>query len=51
MDWEAWRAVVHGVAESQTSRQERRFPCVVWKGFPAFPAHLRMTPVKPQSVL
>ena len=27
------------------SRQERRFPCVVWKGFPAFPAHLRMRPV------
>ena len=22
-----------------------RFPCVVWKGFPAFPAHLRMRPV------
>ena len=21
------------------SRQECRFPCVVWKGFPAFPAH------------
>ena len=20
-------------------------PCVVWKGFPAFPAHLRMRPV------
>ena len=26
------------------SRQERRFPCVVWKGFPAFQAHLRMRP-------
>ena len=25
--------------------EERRFPCVVWKGFPAFPAHLRMRPV------
>ena len=28
-----------------SARQERRFPCVVWKGFPAFPAHLRMRPV------
>ena len=27
------------------SRQERRFPCVVWNGFPAFPAHLSMRPV------
>ena len=27
-----------------SSRQESRFPCVVWKGFPAFPAHLRMRP-------
>ena len=24
------------------SRQENRFPYFVWKGFPAFPAHLRM---------
>ena len=23
--------------------QESRFPCVSWKGFPAFPAHLRMS--------
>ena len=28
-----------------SSDLERRFPCVVWKGFPAFPAHLRMRPV------
>ena len=27
-----------------SSRQESRFPCVFWKGFPAFPAHLRMRP-------
>ena len=27
------------------SRQEGLFPCFVWKGFPAFPAHLRMRPV------
>ena len=26
------------------SRQERRFPCVVWKGFPAFPAHPAFLP-------
>ena len=31
MDREAWHAAIH--------------PCVVWKGFPAFPAHLRMRPV------
>ena len=24
------------------SRQEGLFPCFVWKGFPTFPAHLRM---------
>ena len=27
------------------SRQEGLFPCFVWKGFPTFPAHLRMRPV------
>ena len=32
-------------AHEDGARQERRFPCVVWKGFPAFPAHLRMRPV------
>ena len=26
------------------TRQESRIPCLVWKGFPAFPAHLRMRP-------
>ena len=26
-------------------RQEGLFPCFVWKGFPTFPAHLRMRPV------
>ena len=26
-------------------RQEGRFPCFVWKGFPDFPANLRMRPV------
>ena len=36
MDGEAWWAAVYGVA--------RVGPCVVWKGFPAFPAHLRMRP-------
>ena len=25
--------------------RKRRFPCVVWMGFPAFPAHIRMRPV------
>ena len=39
MDREAWRTAVHGVAKSQTRLS------VVWKGFPAFPAHLRMRPV------
>ena len=34
-DREAWCAAVHGITKL---RQERRFPCVVWKGFPAFPA-------------
>ena len=27
------------------SRQEGLFPCFVWKGFPTFPAHLRIRPV------
>ena len=27
------------------SRQEGLVPCFVWKGFPTFPAHLRMRPV------
>ena len=27
------------------SWQESRFPCFLWKGFPAFPLHLRMRPV------
>ena len=43
MDREAWHAVIHGVAKSRT-RQERRFPCVVWKGFPAFPAGSSLGP-------
>ena len=37
---------LRGRTESDTTEaKERRFPCVVWKGFPAFPAHLRMRPV------
>ena len=36
-DGGAWWAAIYGVAQSR--------PCVVWKGFPAFPAHLRMRPV------
>ena len=31
-----------------SSRQESRFPCFVWKGFPTFPAHFRMRPVSPE---
>ena len=39
--------VVPGTTSSEPrlpswSRQENRFPYFVWKGFPAFPAHLRM---------
>ena len=34
--------VRHDLATEQ--QQLWRFPCVVWKGFPAFPAHLRITP-------
>ena len=30
---------------SPFSPPDRDSPCVVWKGFPAFPAHLRMRPV------
>ena len=33
------------IAKKRREVKSKREPCVVWKGFPAFPAHLRMRPV------
>ena len=40
---------VMALESRQGTRASRRVEEVVWKGFPAFPAHLRMRPVPPGS--